>query len=356
MSVDNAKSLIFRESFDIQMTRCYIRLLPEVPFVMFYEESGVEYWMTQFFDSNGTETITIIDNQQFYDSESIAKFMNPLLISTPAESVSCRSLFMLSSSSPSLPLHTLLQENLPTSFLAVLSSYPCSDEVPSTDSFQPPIKAQCEILLRYSLQSFSSLLLESDRLNDELNVILANFQALTENSWECLDESLFTTPLDYADSIYQAVLRCSTTEQALATARDFLYAIPTLKDPPHIAEGLHSPLTDIVLKGLEIIRIVLAGDTPLTSIRMQEWCSEVDTVSNLLEIVLEHGLRSITVRLVRELTSRNLPISSLPMIDSSQQTLKNVDLWVSSIRRCLRLFGFYCLLEVSVRLVILNHI
>lgn len=269
------------------MTRCYIRLLPEVPFIMFYEESGVEYWMTQFFDTTGTETITIMDNQQFYASESIATFMNPFLKSTPTESVSCRSLFVLSSSSPSLPLHTLLQENLPASFLGVLYSYPCDTESPSTPSLQPPMKAPCEILLRYSLQPYSSLLLESDRLNDELTVVLTNLQSLTKHSWLCIDQTLLQSPLDYADSLYQAVLQCSTPEQALTTARDLLYAIPTLKDPPTIAENLHSSLSDIVLKGLDVIRDVLASNTSLTSSRMQEWCAEIDAVTDLLQIVLE---------------------------------------------------------------------
>ena len=337
------------------MTRCYIRLLPEVPFIMFYEEAGVEYWMTQFFDTTGTETITIMDNQQFYASESIATFMNPFLKSTPTESVSCRSLFVLSSSSPSLPLHTLLQENLPASFLGVLYSYPCDTESPSTPSLQPPMKAPCEILLRYSLQPYSSLLLESDRLNDELTVVLTNLQSLTKHSWLCIDQTLLQSPLDYADSLYQAVLQCSTPEQALTTARDLLYAIPTLKDPPTIAENLHSSLSDIVLKGLDVIRDVLASNTSLTSSRMQEWCAEIDAVTDLLQIVLEHGLRSITVRLLRELSSRNIPVTNIPVIDVSEQSLENLDPWVSSIHRGLRLFGFYCLFEVSVCSGNLNH-
>ena len=111
--------LLGRESFDIQMTRCYIRLLPDVPFVMFYEESGVEYWMAQFFDSTGSETTTILDNHSFHPMDALPKIAQPLFTPAPSESVSCRSLFVLSSSSPSLPFHTLLQQDAHSTFLAV---------------------------------------------------------------------------------------------------------------------------------------------------------------------------------------------------------------------------------------------
>lgn len=88
---------------------------------------------------------------------------------------------------------------------------------------------------------------------------------------------------------------------------------------------------------------------------MQEWCAEIDAVTDLLQIVLEHGLRSITVRLLRELSSRNIPVTNIPVIDVSEQSLENLDPWVSSIHRGLRLFGFYCLFEVSVCSGNLNH-
>ena len=355
-----------RESFDIQMTRCYIRLLPDVPFVMFYEESGVHYWMAQFFDSTGSETTTIIDRHSFHPMETLPTTIRPLLTTSPSESVSCRSLFLLTSRAPSLPFHSLLHQSLQTSFVAVTTTYPCSMHADGREEnvLQPPVSAACEILLRYSPQPYKSMLLEADRLHEELVRVRSN---LDGEKWSPLDVDLLTTPLDYAEMVYQEVITCPTKEQALATAREKFYVIPTLDTPPLLMDMMNSPLTRLVQRGLEVIQGMMTCEdrnseisnnnaknndsitSAITSTqRVQEWCREVDTWDDLLQNVLLHGYHSIGMRVIKELTLRNISENDIPLVKQEERVKEKEVVWVQSLEKCIQLFGSIRLVETSV--------
>lgn len=319
---------------------------------MFYEESGVEYWMAQFFDSTGSETTTILDNHSFHPMDALPKIAQPLLSPAPSESVSCRSLYVLSSSSPSLPFHTLLQQDVHSTFLAVSTTYLCNqaNQKGMGDALQPPADAACEVLLRYSPQSYQSMLLDADRFYEEVTCVQANLQG---RGWSSLHPDLLSTPLDYVDTIYQAALKSDSSEHALTIVRDLLYAIPTLETTPLLMEGLESPLTVLVQRGLGVIQAMMASkaDGPTTIQQVQAWCKEVDRCDDLLQRVWLHGYHSLGVRLTKALTLRSIPESLIPLVSREEWVMEKEAHWFQSLEKCIRLYGSLNLIETSVRIV-----
>lgn len=165
-----------RESFEIQMMRCYMRLLPDSPFLLFYRDQNVNYWLFQSFDADGSFTTTIIDKEELIPIPQ----MNKRIAST-FHSTSCqfdyRSVCMLS---PSLhALHVMLQNTHQESFIAAYFHASHLKQL-EDDGMSPPSQSSCDLLLRYVPQSASTLLLEADRLGEELESIQHNAQNPSE--------------------------------------------------------------------------------------------------------------------------------------------------------------------------------
>ena len=199
------------------------------------------------------------------------------------------------------------------------------------------------------------MLLEADRLYEELVGVRNNLKG---DAWSPLDRDLLTTPLDYAEMVYQEVITCPTRDQALATAREKLYVIPTLETPPLLTDAMNSPLTRLVQRGLEVIQGMMTGgngndhwnDCSNNNIsqRVQEWCKEVDTWDDLLQSVLFHGYHSIGMRAVKELATFSVSESDIPLVKQEERVKEKETAWVQSLEKCIQLYGSLRLVETSV--------
>ena len=55
------------------MLRCYIRLLPDIPFLIYYSENNIQYWMIQSFNGAKSTTITVSDLSKYIPSNQITQ-------------------------------------------------------------------------------------------------------------------------------------------------------------------------------------------------------------------------------------------------------------------------------------------
>lgn len=188
------------------------------------------------------------------------------------------------------------------------------------------------------------MLLEADRLHEELVRVRNNLKG---DAWSPLDGDLLTAPLDYADLVYQEVITCPTREQALATAREKLYVIPTLETPPLLVDAMNSPLTRLVQRGLEVIQGMMTGGNG-TAQRVQEWCKEVDTWEDLLQNILLHGYHMIGMRVVKELATFSVSESDIPLVKREERVKEKETAWIQSLEKCIQLYGSLRLVETSV--------
>lgn len=332
-----------RESFDIQMTRCYIRLLPEVPFVLYYNSSGADYWMSQFFDADSSETVTITNAHDMLSPAAFPGRVKPLLQPTPSVVVSCRSLFLLSSDVASSSFHTLLCEDTSASFLAVTSSYLAESHDVAT-SLAPPVSAPCELLTRFSPRTSSSL--PADRLSVELETLLKR----RGGEWTSLDASTLPSPSDFAEEFYFAALQSDSREDAETKLRSLLHALPTLPTPPTLARNSLPALCELARKGGAVLNEDNAGDA---GEQMKRWCEQVDEVAELVDMAWAEGLRSLSRRLLEALQERNIGLGNIPL---AQVDVENEDEWVKAIRKAIQLYGYCGLLETYVGLARRSHL
>ena len=325
------------------MTRCYIRLLPDIPFVIFYEDNGVEYWMAQEFNDSGSVTTTLIDNHREIPTDQLISSIHP---ASSSELCTCSLATMILSSS-SRSLHQQLFSDFNDSFVAVLHRFPLDS---TSVSLSPPLTASCELLVRYSYQPYSTFSMDADRFHEELQVL----QAIKSETWSILSEeilstlpiqpstSLQTTSIDYTDFIYQKGLHCGSKEQLDADIRQHLKAMMTLPSPPFIAPSNHTQLAELIRKGLKQAVSTNSEES------MRQWSEEVDSISDLIPFWLEVGLWSLMNRVSEAFSSRHLLIAELTILPEEQRDWKHSALWILSIQQMIRLLGFVCLIEFMV--------
>ena len=341
------------------MTRCYIRLLPDIPFVIFYEDNGVEYWMAQEFNDSGSVTTTLIDNHREIPADQLISSIQP---ASSSELCTCSLATMILSSS-SRSLHQQLFSDFNDSFVAVLHRFPLDS---TSVSLSPPLTASCELLVRYSYQPYSTFSMDADRFHEELQVL----QAIKSETWSILSEeilstlpiqpsrSLQTTSIDYTDFIYQKGLHCGSKEQLDADIRQHLKAMMTLPSPPFIAPSNHTQLAELIRKGLKQAVSTNSEESMRQwseeSMRqwseesMRQWSEEVDSISDLIPFWLEVGLWSLMNRVSEAFSSRHLLIAELTILPEEQRDWKHSALWILSIQQMIRLLGFVCLIEFMV--------
>lgn len=367
------------------MTRCYIRLLPEVPFVLYYYSSGADYWMSQFFDADSSETVTITNAHDVLSSASLLTRVKPLLQPTPSTVVSCRSLFLLSSDVAASSFHSLLNEDTAASFIAVTSSY-LAESHNIASGLAPPLSAPCELLLRFSPRVASSL--PADRLSLELETLLRR----RSGEWLAFDGSLLPPPGDFAEEFYFAALQSSSREEAETRLRSLLHALPTLVAPPSLACDSLPSLCELARRGSVVLSAgdsVNTGDSnnaidstnpndstnptnsskPTNSInstnstnsvnptnpseQMKLWCKQVDAVTELLTMAWDQGLRSLSRRLLAALRERNIGLANMPLARVDEE---NEDAWVAALRKAVLLYGYCGLLETYVGKTAKSHL
>ena len=327
------------------MTRCYIRLLPATPFVIYYEDNGVEYWMVQEFNDSGSVTTTLIDNHHDIPADKLASAVQP---ASSSEICSCSLATMILSSS-SRSLHQQLFSDFSDSFVAVLHRFPLDS---SPVSLSPPLTASCELLLRYCSQPYSTFSMDADRFHEELQAL----QAIKSDAWSILSEEILSTlpvqpstsfqsiSIDYTDFIYQKGLHCASKEQLDADIRQHLKAAVTLASPPFVAPSNHTQLAELIRKGLKQ-SVSNKGEES-----MRQWSEEVDSISDLLPLWLEVGLWSLMNRVGDAFNSRNLRITELTILPEADRNWQHSSLWILSIQQMIRLLGFVCLIEFMVSL------
>lgn len=134
-----------------------MRLLPDSPFLLFYRDQGVNYWLLQSFSSAGSVTTTVVAKEPVPASQ--VKPSITQCIPHASGHLRLRSAFLLSPSAHCL--HTLLQHSHQESFIAALFHQTACEASADLD-LTPASSTACDLLLRYAPQSSSALLLEAD--------------------------------------------------------------------------------------------------------------------------------------------------------------------------------------------------
>ena len=179
-------SLCIRESFEIQMLRCYIRLLPDIPFLIYYSENKTQYWMIQSFNGAKSTTITISDLSQYIPSNQITQSLFSQPISLDNEQITCTMASLLLSSSPLSSLHSLLEKEKNHSFVLLFSSFPFTDQFKKDWDLSIPLTISSDLLVRFSPQAFSTFHLEADLLYEQYHALCMNYHNPTQ--WFSLSE------------------------------------------------------------------------------------------------------------------------------------------------------------------------
>ena len=119
-------------------------------------------------------------------------------------------------------------------------------------------------------------------------------------------------------------------------------------------QGLESPLTVLVQRGLGVVQAMMASkaDGSTTIQQVQAWCKEVDQCEDLLQRVCLHGYHSLGMRLTKALTSRSIPESLIPLVSREERVMEKEANWFQSLEKCIRLYGSLNLIETSVGLVV----
>ena len=163
------------------MLRCYIRLLPDTPFLLFYNENNLNYWMIQSFDGANSSTITISDYldpaKSSIPREDLAKHLANLPLSLEKEKVKCTSASVLMSTSSIHSIHSQLCKTIQESFVMLLSSYPISSALSPENALSIPLTSSSDILIRYSPKPYQTLYLDADLLFEQYSILCTNQQS-----------------------------------------------------------------------------------------------------------------------------------------------------------------------------------
>ncbi|KAM7457135.1 hypothetical protein BLSTO_02101 [Blastocystis sp. subtype 1] len=334
-----------RESFEIQMMRCYMRLLPDSPFLLFYRDQGVNYWLLQSFSSAGSVTTTVVAKEPVPASQ--VKPSITQCIPHASGHLRLRSAFLLS---PSVHcLHTLLQHSHQESFIAALF-HQTACEASSDLDLTPASSTACDLLLRYAPQPSSALLLEADRWSEELAALRRNVEHPGE--WRAVktDEAGVTVgggceaqATDYASFLYAKGCACASAAELAAVMKQYLLAIPAQTPTPSLPSSNTTRLAEAVRRGLECVKQCLLCETeaqkePL----LQAWQEEVDALAELAELPAlwqEAGVHSLQRRVATAFAEKKLLVSG-ETADAKSGLLQ--------LQQSLRLLGYVNLLECFV--------
>lgn len=149
-----------------------MRLLPDSPFLLFYRDQGVNYWLLQSFSSAGSVTTTVVAKEPCVPASQVKPSITQCIPHASGH-LRLRSAFLLSPSAHCL--HTLLQHSHQESFIAALF-HQTACEASSDLDLTPASSTACDLLLRYAPQSSSALLLEADRWSEELAALRRNVE------------------------------------------------------------------------------------------------------------------------------------------------------------------------------------
>lgn len=334
-----------RESFEIQMMRCYMRLLPDSPFLLFYRDQGVNYWLLQSFSSAGSVTTTVVAKEPVPASQ--VKPSITQCIPHASGHLRLRSAFLLSPSAHCL--HTLLQHSHQESFIAALF-HQTACEASSDLDLTPASSTACDLLLRYAPQPSSALLLEADRWSEELAALRRNVEHPGE--WRAVktDEAGVTVgggceaqATDYASFLYAKGCACASEAELAAVMKQYLLAIPAQTPTPSLPSSNTTRLAEAVRRGLECVKQCLLCETeaqkePL----LQAWQEEVDALAELAELPAlwqEAGVHSLQRRVATAFAEKKLLVNC-EVADAKSGLLQ--------LQQSLRLLGYVNLLECFV--------
>ena len=322
-----------------------MRLLPDSPFLLFYRDQGVNYWLLQSFSSAGSVTTTVVAKEPVPASQ--VKPSITQCIPHASGHLRLRSAFLLSPSAHCL--HTLLQHSHQESFIAALF-HQTACEASSDLDLTPASSTACDLLLRYAPQSSSALLLEADRWSEELAALRRNVEHPGE--WRAVktDEAGVTVgggceaqATDYASFLYAKGCACASAAELAAVMKQYLLAIPAQTPTPSLPSSNTTRLAEAVRRGLECVKQCLLCETeaqkePL----LQAWQEEVDALAELTELPAlwqEAGVHSLQRRVATAFAEKKLLVSG-EMADAKSGLLR--------LQQSLRLLGYVNLLECFV--------
>lgn len=170
------------------MIRCYIRLLPDTPFLLFYNENHRNYWMIQSFNGAQSTTITIQDQSKGIPIDSIPSTLSSIQPSSETENVICTTACVLTSSSSLHSLHSQLLKKQHDSFVMLFSSFPVTSSLSTEGTLSIPLTTSSDLLVRYSPQPYATLGLESDLLYQQFDMICKNYES--SSTWISLNDDV----------------------------------------------------------------------------------------------------------------------------------------------------------------------
>lgn len=170
------------------MIRCYIRLLPDTPFLLFYNENHNNYWMIQSFNGAQSTTITIQDHPKTLPIDSVSSTLAHVQPSSETENVVCTTACVLTSSSSLHSLHSQLLKEQPDSFVMLFSSFPVTSSICSETTLSIPLTTSSDLLIRYSPRPYTELGLEADLLYQQFDMICKNHQS--PSTWIPLNDDV----------------------------------------------------------------------------------------------------------------------------------------------------------------------
>lgn len=170
------------------MIRCYIRLLPNTPFLLFYNENHRNYWMIQSFNGAQSTTITIQDQSKGLPIDSIPSTLSSIHPSSETENVVCTTACVLTSSSSLHSLHSQLLKKQYDSFVMLFSSFPVTSSICTETALSIPLTTSSDLLVRYSPQPYAAMGLEANLLYQQFDMICKNYES--PSTWISLSDDV----------------------------------------------------------------------------------------------------------------------------------------------------------------------
>ena len=322
-----------------------MRLFPDSPFLLFYRDQGVNYWLLQSFSSTGSVTTTVVAKEPVPASQ--VKPSITQCIPHASGHLRLRSAFLLSPSAHCL--HTLLQQSHQESFIAALFHQTACEASADLD-LTPASSTACDLLLRYAPQPSSAPLLEADRWSEELAALRRNVEhpgewraVKTDEAGVAVGGGCEAQATDYASFLYAKGCACASAAELVAVMKQYLLAIPAQTPTPSLPSSNTTRLAEAVRRGLECVKQCLLCETeaqkePL----LQAWQEEVDALAELAELPAlwqEAGVHSLQRRVAAAFSEKKLLVNS-EVADAKSGLLQ--------LQQSLRLLGYVNLLECFV--------
>ena len=139
--------------------------------------------------------------------------------------------------------------------------------------------------------------------------------------------------------LYKQGCSCDSAEQATATLRQYLYAVPTQTPTPCVPSTNTTRLADVVRRGLAVVKQLLVETDDREKERLLgAWTREVDAQSDLLAMWREAGLYSIQKRIASAFQAKHLIVSLSDATAAGEHA-------TLLLQQSLRLLGFVNLIE-----------